>query len=380
MNGEAIVCAGGGLAAWRTAQALRDGGCDRPIVLVSDEPELPYDRPPLSKTFLLGTASEADIRLTDAATLDRLGIELRLSSSVGGIDRAGRCLLLKDGASIDYHTLVVATGARPLRLAALDGHPRAHVLRSLGDARQLRSCLASAASVVVAGGGLIGLEVASVARGQGAKVTVVEAAAAPLAAVLGVRLGRLVQHWHEGKGIEFRCATTITGCAPGHALQLSDGTALAASLVLVGIGTVANTEWLVGSGLELDRGLVVDDLGRTGDPHIFGVGDATSRRVADTVHPNRQWTRTSQMARRVAGAMLGKADQPALAEDNYFWSDQHGTRLQYAGVLAPDGEIETLAGHPSEEKFVVRAVRDGASLAVLGLGLPRDFLRHSAAL
>jgi 3-phenylpropionate/trans-cinnamate dioxygenase ferredoxin reductase subunit len=378
-----IVIAGGGLAAVRTAQALRDAGFAGSLLMLSDEDEAPYDRPPLSKAFLAGTALASDIRLLAPDKMASLQLQLRLGAGAAGIDTANHEVLLAGGERVRYGRLVVATGARPMPAPSLAQHPAVHMLRSLDDARRLQKSLASARHVAVVGGGLIGLEIAAASIQRGAAVTVIEAAEVPLAPVVGPVLGRLIQTWHESKGIRFHCGVSATGIEGQESdcrLLLGNGAALAADLVVVGIGTIANTEWLRESGLQHARGLVVDDEGRSSDPDVFGVGDATCRMVGGMARPSRQWTATTELARRAAKALCGCRDQPPLIWDNYFWSDQHGLRLQYAGTAMPDARLSFVAGGPASETFVAALEADGRVAAVFSLGLPREFLAHSSAL
>lgn len=379
-----VVLVGGGLAAVRTAQALRERGYGGRMALYADESHWPYDRPPLTKNFLLGKVAEPALRLLDEAAAKGLGLDVHLGRRATGLQPAQRRLLLAGGEEVVYDDLVVATGARPRQLDLLAGCSNAHTLRCLEDSVRLRADLKPGTQVVVLGAGFIGLEVAAVATGHGCAVTVVEPAPVPLAGVLGDALGRVVQAWHERKGVRFLCgaqverAVTEAGCVLSLALQ--DGQSLPVDAVLVAVGQQPNVDWLAEAGLHLQQGLVVDDWGRSSDAHVYGVGDATTRLVAGHWRPTRHWTAVTEQAPRVAQALLGQADDTPLVDDHYFWSDQHGQKLQFVGAVPALPQLDWLVGGPEADRFVVR-VRDGAAVtAVFGLGSPRDFLMHSDSL
>ncbi len=378
-----VVIAGGGLAAVRTAQALRDLKHSGRITLLSDEACLPYDRPPLSKSYLQGKASEERIQLIAANKLAELDIEVRLEQAVCGLDRNRRRVRLAGGTSVDYGRLVVATGARPIMLEQFRSFKNVHVLRSRADSDALRAALIPGRRLGIIGAGFIGLEIAATATEMGCQVTLIEAAKTPLAAIVGTRLGECVQHWHERKGVRFRCdvrLAKVIGESSVEALQLTDGSSLQVDAVVVGIGQTPNIGWLADSGLELNRGLVCDMLGQTADPLVFGVGDAVCCRVGSEYHPTRHWTATTEQARRVAAAICGRPETGPIVEDNYFWSDQHGSRLQFVGEVPADPRLVWVSGSPSEDRFAVLCCTADQVAAVFSLGTVRDFLAHSMPL
>jgi NADPH-dependent 2,4-dienoyl-CoA reductase/sulfur reductase-like enzyme len=385
-SGEGVVIVGGGLAAARTAMALRDLQYPGRITLLSDETHLPYDRPPLSKAYLLGKLDPDRMRLLTPAKLDELAIELLAGVAASTLDREHRRVLLADGRSLGYEQLVVATGARPNRLAAFEGFDNVHVLRSLDDADRLRAAIGPGRRLCIIGAGFIGLEIASTAIELGGQVELIEAAATPLAAILGRRLGGRIQRWHESKGAVFHCGAQVErvlGAASVQALHLSSGAAVTADAFVVGVGQSASVAWLAGSGLELDRGLVCDEHGRTADPRVFGVGDATCIRSNGRLRPTRHWTATTEQARRAAAALCGQVDAEPVVEDNYFWSDQYGLRLQFAGQVPDDPQLVWVAGSEQDERFAVLCCTGGAAsqaTAVFSLGCVRDFLTHSMPL
>jgi 3-phenylpropionate/trans-cinnamate dioxygenase ferredoxin reductase subunit len=378
-----VVIAGGGLAAVRTAQALRDLKYPGRITLLSDEACLPYDRPPLSKGYLQGKANGEKIRLASPDKLAELNIEVRLNKPVSGLDRNERRVRLADGTWVHYGQLVVATGARPIMLEQLRPFRNVHVLRRMTDADALHAALIPGRRLAIIGAGFIGLEIAATATEMGCQVTLIEAAKTPLAAILGMQLGEGIQRWHERKGVRFRCdakLAKVIGDPFVEALELTDGTSLQVDVVVVGIGQTPNIEWLAGSGLELHRGLVCDALGQTTDPLVFGVGDAVCCRVGSEHRPTRHWTATTEQARRVAGAICGQPETGPIFEDNYFWSDQHGSRLQFVGEVPTDPRLVWVSGSPSEDRFAVLCCTAEHVAAVFSLGSVRDFLVHSMPL
>jgi 3-phenylpropionate/trans-cinnamate dioxygenase ferredoxin reductase component len=383
-NKQDVVIVGGGLAAVHTAQALRQAGHEGRLRLVSNEACLPYDRPPLSKNFLLGKVTEAQVGLLSGEEAAQAGIELVLGRAATGLDRVAQALWLHGGERLVYEQLVVATGARPLRLAALTAYDNVHVLRTLHDASRLRTALLPGARLAILGAGFIGLEIASVARALGCEVTVIEMAQTPLTASIGAELGACVQRWHERKGVRFLCGTQLlqtVGDGRVHQLQLSGGVDLPVDAVVVGIGQTPNTEWLADTGLALHRGaLVCDALGRTADARVFGVGDAVCRREGEVYLPSRHWTAATEQASRTARALCGEPEPGPWVDDHYFWSDQHGSRLQFAGHVAPDSRVVWAIGGPDEDRFVALCCDDTQLTAVFSLGSPRDFLTHSMAL
>lgn len=378
-----IVIAGGGLAAVRTAQALRDLQHSGAITLVCAEGELPYDRPPLSKAYLTGKVGDEQIRLLPAKTYAELGIEVLLGARVDGLDRLGQCVRIAGGRTLAYDRLVVATGARPVRLPAFEGRENVHVLRDSSDARRLRDVLAPGLRLGIVGAGFIGLEIAATARELGAEVTLIEVAAAPLAPILGGELGGCIQRWHERKGLRFQCGAAVRAVHGGRrvdSIELETGVVIEVDAVVVGVGQLPNVEWLEGAGLPLHKGLVCDPHGRTLDPRVFGAGDVVCTQVGTSFHPTRQWTAVTEQASRVAAAMCDRVDLAPVVEDNYFWSDQHGLRLQFAGQVPAQPRLVWVHGGPDEDRFAVLCCTPTSVSAVFSLGCPRDFLVHSMRL
>lgn len=379
-----IAIVGGGLAAVRTAQRLRDLGFDGSIAMLCGERSLPYDLPPLSKQFLLGAASEDDVLLLEPRAYEELAIDVALGARAVALEPARRRVVLDDGTALAYGRLVVATGARPRELPQLAGYGNVVYLRTLDAARRLRDALAARPRVGIVGGGFIGLEVAAVATELGCEVTVVEGAAAPLAAVLGSEVGGWVRDWHAERGVRFLCGSTVErahGDGEVRELELADGSRVGVDVVVVGVGVAPDVEWLRGSGLRLHHGLACDERGRTSDPLVFGAGDATCRHVADRcAGGGGHWTGASEQAQAVAATIVGADPPPRPAREGYFWSDQHDTRLQFAGAATPGARVTVVHGAVEERSFVAVYGDPDRYSAVFAMGCAREFLRASMAL
>ena len=377
-----VVVAGGGLAAVRTAQALRTLGHTGSITLLSEEQELPYDRPPLSKDVLLGKASEQALRLLDEEELVRLDLDLRLGHRVVGLDATARSVRVAGHDDVPYDALVVATGSRPRQLAAVLPAPDVHAVRTLEDATALAASLTQGARVVVVGAGFIGLEVASCAVALGARVEVVEAAPQPLRHALGPDVAAWLQEWHAAQGVVFHCGVTVTGSTPGDPearVQLSDGSTLPADVVVVGVGIERDTEWLTAAGLEVETGLVCDDDGRTATPGVYGAGDVVRRVGPHGSTLIGHWTAASDSAERVARAVLG-LEQPPVDDDAYFWSYQGELRLQAVGYHRPGATTTVVSGELSAGAFVAHYEVGGELVGVVAANSPRAFLQSRRAL
>ena len=280
---ERVVIVGGGLAAAKTAEALRDEGYAGSIVLFSAEPHVPYERPPLSKGFLKGEQSADETIVLPESWYAEHDVELRLGTEVTAVDADAHEVEAADGSRTAYDKLVLATGASPRRSdlpgADLDG---VLYLRTLEDSERLREAFQQGRNVVLIGGGWIGLEAASAARDAGANVTVLEMTAQPLLGVLGPKLGQSFADFHREHGVDLRTGVTVAAIEPAAdgrraaSVRLADGTTIPADIVLVGIGAVPNTQLATSAGLALDNGILVDAQGRSSNPDIFGVGDVAN--------------------------------------------------------------------------------------------------------
>ncbi|MEU8892677.1 FAD-dependent oxidoreductase [Streptomyces sp. NPDC048442] len=381
-----VVVVGAGQGGYQTAASLRELGYPGRITLISAEDALPYERPPLSKAYLTGTADETQLWLRPVTYYVRQSIDL-VNGTVTGIDPAARTVRLADGSEYDYGHLVLATGARPRTLdvpgAGLRGVPGSalrgvHTLRTAQDAAALRASLAAARRAVVVGAGFIGLEFAAVAREFGCEVTVVEAQGRPLARAVSVRTGEYFTRLHERRGSRLlfgRSVAALHGDRRGavRAVELADGRRLPADLVLIGVGVTPRTELAAAAGLPVgDSGITVDSRLLTADPYISAIGDCAA--FPQVRSGNRLRLESVQNAvghaRLVAERLTGTFR--AYDELPWFWSDQFSTNLQIAG-RAEGHDTEVVLGD-DPEAFSVLLLRGTRLLAVESLNSPVDHL------
>jgi NADPH-dependent 2,4-dienoyl-CoA reductase/sulfur reductase-like enzyme len=373
-----VAVVGASLAGLSAARALRDQSYDGRIVVIGDEVHAPYDRPPLSKEFLAGTAALDDIALGTPDDED-LGLEWRLRTTAVGLDHLSRSVLLDDGSEIRADGVVLATGARARRLPGSDGLDGVHVLRSLDDAISLREDLAAAERLVVIGAGFIGAEVASTARTLGLEVTVVETQPVPLAGPLGADMGAVCGELHADHGTRLLTGTgvaAIVGTGRVEAVELTDGTRLPADVVVVGIGATPNIEWLAHSGVALGNGILTDARGATNIPGVVAAGDCAAAWSASAERHVRieHWTNALDQPATAVATLLG-AGEPAPTPVPYFWSDQYGARIQFAGSRREGDVARVVEGSCADRSFLVVYERDGQPVAVLGMNQPRLFTR-----
>ncbi|AZQ34176.1 oxidoreductase [Streptomyces cyaneochromogenes] len=363
-----VVVAGAGMAGVQTAVALREQGFTGPVTLIGAEPHQPYDRPPLSKAVLLGKAEGSAFDVD----FEALGIELRLGCEVLGVRPADHELDTEAGP-VPYDVLVLATGAEPIRLPGTEGVPGVHLLRTLDDAERLRPVLARQHDIVVVGAGWIGAEFATAAREAGCAVTVVEAADRPLAGALPAEVAAPMSRWYADSGALLRTHARVERVEPG-AVLLDDGSRLPAGAVVVGIGARPATAWLAGSGIELGAHgeVVADDHLRTSVPDVYAVGDCASfpsGRYGDRLLVH-HWDNALQGPRTVAANILGETTA-VYDPVPYFWSEQFGRFVQYAGHHAA-ADTTLWRGDPSGPAWTVCWLRDDRLVALLAVGRPRD--------
>jgi NADPH-dependent 2,4-dienoyl-CoA reductase/sulfur reductase-like enzyme len=373
-----VAVIGGSLAGLGAARALREHGFDGRVIVVGAEDRLPYDRPPLSKEFLADKIGIDDLALAtdDDADLD---LEWRLGDPAAGLDPQGRSVVLASGQEILADGVVLATGARarPFPGAQLDG---VHTLRTLEDAVALRRDLQVSRHLVVIGAGFIGAEVASTARDLGVEVTVIESDPLPLGRVLGPELGTACTALHEENGVRLIAGTAVTGLVGTgrvREVRLAGDRAVPADVVVVGIGALPNTEWLAGSGVEHDqRGVWTDAVGATNIPQVVAAGDCTFSHCsfAGTALRQEHWTNALQQPAAAVATLLGRsADGAARPPAPYFWSDQYGARLQFAGHRVPDDDVEIIEGDLDSRRFVAGYRRSGRLVAVFAMDQPKLF-------
>ncbi|MET0930296.1 MAG: FAD-dependent oxidoreductase [Aeromicrobium sp.] len=377
-----VVIVGASLAGHASARALRRSGFDGELLVVGDERHRPYDRPPLSKDFLTGRVTEADLVLE--ADDEDLAAEWILGTRAIALDPGTTSVTLADDRVLRADAVIVATGSTARRLTTdLRG---VHTVRTVDDAVALREELLPGARLCVVGAGFIGAEIASTAASMGLDVTVVEAAASPLALPLGP-LAHAVAGLHQRHGVTLRTGTPVQqlrGTDRVTGVELVDGTVVPADVVVVGIGASPATGWLEGSGLDTSLGLVCDSRGATAAPGILGVGDCSAWYDAARGHHHRveHWTDSRDRARLAVEALLNGHDPAAHAElaAPYFWSDQYGVRLQFAGRRRGDETVTFETGTPEGADVLAVYWRDGQPVAVLGMNQPKLFNRWKRAL
>ena len=384
MRGSVSIV-GASLAGYWAAETLRRDGFEGRISLIGDEPHAPYDRPPLSKKFLAGDLEDDRLPLTTAEKLADLGLEMRLGCQATGLDVATRTLEV-DGVAEPYDGLLIATGARCRNLPGTAGLAGVHTLRTRDDAEAIRDALANGARrVVVVGAGFIGAEVASTAIGRGAAVTMVEALEAPFGRVLGVEMGAVMADVHRRHGVDLRTGVGVDEVLGDDRLagvRLADGATLEADLLVVGIGVVPNTDWLEGSGLTLDDGVVCDETCLAA-PDVAAAGDVArwaNPRYGEVMRVE-HWDNAVQQGVHAARRLL-QSDEEATpyAPVPWFWTDQYDRKVQLAGRPHTDDEVRVVAGSTAEHRFAAFYGRDGRFTAALGMNRPRQVMQSKGLL
>jgi len=365
---SAAVIVGSSIGGVRTAQALRSEGYDGRIVLIGEEAELPYDKPPLSKSLLAGATDPEAIRLLTPEAADAAQIELLLGHRAVRVDVAAKSVELANQRSVGYDTLVIATGASA-RPSPWGNQSGVHVLRTIDDSRRVRADLLTGGHLVVVGAGFIGAEVASTARLLGLDVTVVDPLPVPMSRVLNPEIGRWFVDLHHRHGVRAMFGVGVEGIegAQGQLrVQLTNGEVLEAATVVVGIGATPNDDWLRSSGLVVDDGVVCDEYCRAvNEPAIFAVGD-----VARWFHPGHgvdmrveHWTNAVDQAVCVAHNIVKPTELRPYAPIAYVWSDQYDWKVQVTGRTGGVAE-HVLVGDPhADNQFAALYTEDGEHLS-----------------
>jgi 3-phenylpropionate/trans-cinnamate dioxygenase ferredoxin reductase subunit len=375
MADETFVIVGAGQAGGRAAETLREEGFVGRIVLIGAEPDRPYERPPLSKGYLLGTTPLDKAYLQPESFYAEQQIELILGANATGLRHDARALELDDGHEVIYDKLLIATGVRPRALVTPGSDLRGiHTLRIMRDALTLQEALARGPRVLILGAGFVGAEVAAACRARGLTVTMLEALPVPLGRALGEQIGAIYAAIHRDAGVDLRLSSTVAafrGAGVVEEATLASGEAIPCDLVLIAIGTELNAEWLAGSGVRMDDGVVVDEYCRTNVPDVFAAGD-----VARWWHPTigeylrvEHWENAEGQGRAAARCMLGV--QEPYAPVPYFWSDQYEYALQYLGHRHGD-EQQVVRGSLEARAFTVFYLSADAPVAALILNRPRD--------
>lgn len=377
MTSGQVVIVGAGLGGLRAAESLRGAGYDGHILIVGDEPHLPYNRPPLSKEALAGGVSVDDLLFRRKASVE--DVEWRLGSPAVSSDLVAQTVTLSDGSVLPFDGLVVASGIRPRALPIPGPTHGRYFLRTAADAAHVREHLAPGARVVIMGAGFIGCEVAATAIGLGATVDVVALDEEPMIRPLGRDLGAGMRRRHEAKGVHFHLGHTITeflGDERVTGVRLDDGTVIDADIVIEAVGSVANTEWLEGNGLDLSDGLLVDDGMRVVDAPcpMVAVGDLARHPNALFPGPARRiehWnmpTETGKRAGATLAAMLsGQEVAPApFTAMPSFWSDQYKHKVQSFGMPGIATRI-TLVDGDVDGPCIVEYHDDSGLVGVIGI-------------
>ncbi|KAB1643911.1 NAD(P)/FAD-dependent oxidoreductase [Gulosibacter chungangensis] len=363
-----VVIVGGGLAAANTAETLRSLGYELPITIISEEPTLPYERPPLSKEFLLGKKEIDDAIAHDAAWYQHHNVTVVLGERVTEIDRSAHTVTLALGTVLPYDTLVLATGARSRTLP--DTEAQQLTLRRVEDAQYIREQIPHGGQAVIVGAGWIGLEVASSARQQGMEVTVIAPGKVPLGKIMGERIGEHFAELHRKHGVELKMETKVTGVLEkagqitGLATSAGD---VQADRILIAIGAVPNTELAEAAGLEVDNGVVTDASLRTSDPDILAAGD-----VANAEHLTlgrlrvEHWDNAIRQGKLAAQTIMGTGEQ--YDWQPYFFTDQFDLGMEYVGHADASAEV-VVRGDMAAGEFIVFWLSEGIVKAAMNVNI-----------
>jgi len=372
-----ILIIGGGQAGAQAVDTLRREGFRGRLVLVGDEPQLPYQRPPLSKKFLSGELAEERLYFRHRAFYDEHEVELMLGCSATRIDRAARRVFLSNGAEIAYDRMLLALGATSRRLtcpgAELAG---VHYLRTIADVARIQAALKPGARTVIIGGGYIGLETAATARKQGCVVTVLEMADRVMNRVVASNVSDYFAHEHRAHGVNIVCNARVLRLEGGtHVKRVvcADGSSYEADLLVVGVGAMANVQLAADAGLKCENGVVVDEYCRTSDPAIFAAGDCT-------YHPSLHYEMRVRLEsvdnafEQSKTAALNMLDRPAVHDRvPWFWSDQFDSKLLIVG-LSQGHDLQVTRGDPALRSFTVCYLKGGELLAVEAVNHSKDYM------
>lgn len=376
-----IVIVGAGHAAGQLIATLKQQKFAGQIVLIGEEPYLPYQRPPLSKKFLAGEFPAERLYVKPQSFYSDPNIELRLETRVCEIDRDDKAVVTNAGERIAYDTLILALGSRVRRLSIEGGDlPGVHYLRSIADVDAIRASAAQGRRIAIIGAGYIGLEVAAVTRQLGHEVTVLEMADRVMSRVVSPEISDFYQHEHAKRGVTLRLSTgvaAIRGDTKVAGVETSAGERIEADMVVIGVGVVPNIELAQSAGLEVDDGIVVDDRCQTSDTHIYAVGDCT-------LHPNGIYARQVRLesvhnaleqAKTAASNLCGRNMQ--YSQVPWFWSDQYDLKLQIAGLSAGYDEV-VMRGDPTQRSFACLYLQKGRLIATDAVNAPREFVQSKA--
>ncbi len=376
---QSIAVVGASLAGLRAAETLRSDGFTGALHLIGDEEHRPYDRPPLSKQVLSGAWDIERVWLTAADKFEALDLTTHLGDAAVSLDAAALRLTLASGTVLDVDGVVIATGARARSI----GEPLAgvHTLRTLDDSLAIRHAFEAGPSrVVVIGAGFIGAEVAASARELGLDVTMIEMAVAPFERSLGTEMGAVLADVHRDHGVDLRLGVgcdAIVGTDHVESIELSDGSTIDTNLVVVGIGVTPNTDWLAGSGLTIDNGVVCDATCLAA-PGVVAAGDVAHWPNAhfDETMRVEHWDNAITQAAHAAKRLLHGESAGAYEPVPWFWSDQYDRKIQLAGRTSDFDSFQIVDGDIESRKFAAIYGRAGRITAVLGFNRPRHVMRY----
>jgi len=382
-----VTIVGASLAGIRCAETLRREGFSGTITLIGEEKHVPYDRPPLSKQVLNGSWELEKVILADSDKLKDLNITTRFGARAASLDAQSRRVTLADDSTVDADAVVIATGAALRRLPGTESLPGVHGLRTWDDALGLRSALEALAPesrVVLVGAGFIGQEVATAAVAMGHNVTVLEGLPLPLLPIVGEHVAGLLVTMMQSSGVTLRTGVTVTGIegprdgAGAGWVGIEGSDSVPADLIVVGIGVTPATQWLEGSGLTIENGVVTDRHLFAG-PGVVAIGDVARFHWSDAGHNElvriEHWQMAVDHGVHAAKALLaGPKDAATFSAVPYFWSDQWGKKIQVLGHPGPNDEV-ALALPPDEDgKFLALFYQDGFVTGVLGVSKPRQLM------
>ncbi|MGV9869508.1 NAD(P)/FAD-dependent oxidoreductase [Rhodococcus koreensis] len=380
-----LVIIGASLAGLRAAEEARFGGYSGPIIMVGAEPHLPYDRPPLSKQFILNSTNAADFLTSEDELLSVLNVDLRLGRTAIGLDVDARRVRLDDETLLDYGTLIVATGAAPRMLPSAPELDGIFTLRTVDDAAALRDRIVDSTRVVVIGAGFIGSEIASSAHHLGAEVTLLEGAPVPLVRAVGPVVGLEIASLHQRNGVDFRLSTAvqeIIGKTRVEGVRLTSGEVLPADVIVIGVGAAPATSWLADSGVRLDPvdgGIVCDEYLRTSAEDVFAAGDVAhwpNELLGSGSMRLENWTNAADQGRHAARNALWPDSATPYVTVPYFWSDWYGQRIQFVGTAAPADEVRFVDGESGTDRWTALFRSGDRIIAAATLNEPRRIMKY----
>jgi 3-phenylpropionate/trans-cinnamate dioxygenase ferredoxin reductase subunit len=373
---DSIVIIGAGQSGAQAVASLRGAGFTGPITMVGDEPFAPYQRPPLSKAYLMGTMERDRLFLKPDAFYKEANCEMILGVAASKIERAAKTVHLADGRTLRYDKLLIATGSRVRKIRCPGADlPGVHYLRGIADVDALRDVFLTDRKLAIVGGGYIGLEVAAVAAKRGIDVTVFEAMDRVMARAVSTPVSDFYEQVHRDAGVKLMLNTGVDAFEGNGKLESirAEGKSYPADVALVGIGIVPNEELAREAGLACEDGIVVDEKSNaTGDPSVFAAGDCTRHIGREGTALRLECVQNAiDQAKHAALWMTGKTN--VYREVPWFWSDQFDLKLQIAGLARPSDQI-VLRGDPAARKFAVFHLRDGAVAAVEAVNAAPEYL------